>query len=111
MSKKQATITIGGYNFLIVKPYHRKGEALIHSWEQMEGGSIHDIYKRPSAAKENAWRNCESMCDTLRGKRLKCGCKNTACFSAAFWIPVPKIRDNALVYRTKDHDYIVGFFD
>ena len=111
MSKKQTTITIQGYSFLVIKPYHLKGERLIQSWENMEKTSILDLYKKPSSLKKSAWNNCVSMCKDFKGRALRCGRKSSHQFSAAFWITVPKTQDNALVYRTKNHDYIVGFFD
>jgi len=110
-TKETPTVTIYNHTFLVIKPYHKKGERLISNWETMEGCSIDDLYKKPSCYKENAWRDCQNMCNTFDGTGLRCGCANAMAFSAAFWAFIPKIQDKALIYRTKNYDYIVGYFD
>ena len=104
---KHEHIFLHGLDLIVINPWHKPGERLIANWQGMSGRDLGDIYKRPSSEKKLIWQNCQRACQEFNGgASLRCGHANAYQFSVAFWATFPD-SGQALVYMTKDHNYIV----
>jgi len=113
MSKENIITTLRGkvnnvlnidYQFLTIDPAQSKGRAFLRAARYNEG-DLDDVYVSPSAAKREAWRDCEKMAARLGATNLRITGHSCTQFSVAMDICVDG--RPAIIYRTKTYDYLI----
>lgn len=87
-----------------VKGNTKKGQTLIAKGSQYEGMWLHQVYDKPSKAKQEAWNKCfDEYCNTEGATGLSIISHNTFGFSVSWLTP------DGLRIETPKNSYLVIF--
>lgn len=91
-----------GIQAILVFPDTARGQRMLSSYYNSAATDLKDVYKKPSSAKEKAYKECRELYDQAEGERFRITGKNCDSFSVAFLC-----NKSYVLYITKDNYYII----
>ena len=86
------------------------GQRYVEAYYKSTKHALKDVYAKPSAAKQAAFKRCQKMCELENGDRLRVISAGRQFFTVAFEVTTT-LGATELRVITKEHDYLITFGD
>ena len=86
------------------------GQHFIEAYEASTWHTLKEAYRKPSTAKQAAFKRCQQKCEAENGDRLKVISAGIQYFTVAFEVTTT-IGATELRVITREHDYLITFGD
>ena len=86
------------------------GQHFVEAYDKSTKHTLKDVYTKPSAAKQAAFKRCQQKCEAENGDRLRVIGVNRNSFTVAFEVE-NSFGATELRVITRTHDYLITFGD
>ncbi len=88
----------------------KRGQSFVEAYYKSTWHTLKDAYRKPSAAKQAAFKRCQQKCEAENGDHLKVISAGLQFFTVAFEVTTT-LGATELRVITRTHEYLITFGD